>query len=98
MSLRGAPLEQTVTLPDERKLVMRIGVPDDPYVAKRELDTVVVEAFENGRGVAAVTTLLAPEDTSEALSLLRELVDGLASGSIAPTASAIEAIADRPRR
>ena len=97
MSLRGAPIEEPVTLPDGRTLLLRIGVPDDPYVPKRELSTVVVEALEDGRGVAAVTTVLTPDDTSEARTMLRELVDGLASGSVAPTASAIETVVDRPR-
>jgi hypothetical protein len=97
MSLRGEPLEEAVTLPDGRVVTVRVGVPDDPYIAKRELDTVAVELLEDGRGIAAVNTVLEPEQASEGRELLRELVAGLESGSLAPTAAAIEPLADRPR-
>src|SRR3954466_2971078 len=97
MSLRGAPLEQPVTLPDGRTLLLRVGVPDDPYVPKRELSTVVVEALEDGRGVAAVTTVLAPEDTTRARTWSRSPAGRPATAAVAPPASAIETVVDRPR-
>ena len=97
MTLRGDPLEEAVNLPDGRALTVRIGVPDDPYIPKQELDTVTVEVFEDGRGVAAVQTVLEPEQTSEAQALLREIVGGIGSGSLEPTAGAIERIVDRSR-
>src|ERR671934_77754 len=43
MSLRGEPVELTATLPDGREARVRVGVPDDPYIPRRELDTVDVE-------------------------------------------------------
>jgi hypothetical protein len=97
MSLRGAPLEQTATLPDGRRVVVRVGVPVDSYVAQNELATVVVELLEDDRALAAATTLLEPEQTSEARKLLRELVSGLQDGSLEPTAAAIEQVVDEPR-
>jgi hypothetical protein len=97
MTLRGAPLEQAVTLPDGRRLVVRVGVPDNSYIARSDLDTVAVELLEAGRGVAAVNTVLDPEQTSEALELLREIVAGLRSGALSATAGAIEPLADQLR-
>jgi hypothetical protein len=48
MSLRGHPVEEEAVLADGRALRVRIGVPDDPYIRKRELDTVAVEIW-NGQ-------------------------------------------------
>ena len=48
MSLNGNPVEQTATLPDGREVLIRIGVPDDPYIPKRELTTVDVELLSGG--------------------------------------------------
>jgi hypothetical protein len=98
MTLRSAPLEQVAALADGREIVVRVGVADDPYIAKSELDTVTLELLENGRGVAAVSTVLDPEQTSEALQLLREVASGLESGALQPTAAAIEPLADELRR
>jgi hypothetical protein len=98
MTLRSAPLEQVATLADGRELVVRVGIADDSYIAKSELETVTLELLEQGRGVAAVTTVLDPEQTSEALQLLREVAAGLESGELAPTAAAIEPLADELRR
>lgn len=97
MSLRGAPLEADAVLPDGSTVHVRIGVPDDGYIKKRDLDTVAIELSAHGEHVAAVNTLLAPDETTEALGLLREVVDGLESGDLAPTAGAIEPLADRLR-
>ena len=95
MSLRGEPLEADATLPDGTVVHVRIGVPDDGYVAKRELDTVTVELSARGEHVAAVSTVLDADQSSEARGLLREIVAGLESGELAPTAGALEPLADR---
>ena len=97
MSLRGAPLEADATLPDGSTVHVRIGVPDDGYIKKRDLDTVAVELSAHGEHVAAVNTLFDANETSEALGLLREIVAGLESGELAPTAGAIEQLTDRLR-
>ncbi len=98
MSLRANPVEQIASLPNGGLVRVRVGVPDDSYIPKRELDTVDVELFGgDGRPLAAVNTVLDAEQTSEALQLAREIVAGLESGTLEPTAAAIEPLADRLR-
>jgi len=84
MSLRGRPVEQTATLPGGGTVLVRVAVPDDSYVAKKELNTVDVELTVGGRIVAAVNTVLDADQSSEALELAREIVAGLESGELAP--------------
>jgi hypothetical protein len=97
MSLRNAPLEAEVAIPDGRTVRVRIGVPEDGYISKKELDTVTVELYANGEHVAAVITVLDADQTAEAHALLNEVVTGLESGDLSPTAGAIEPLADRLR-
>jgi hypothetical protein len=97
VSLRGEPVEATAKLPDGRVVRVRVGVPDDPYIAKRELDTVDVELFDGEQHLAAVNTVLEPDQDSEARALVREIIAGLESGELEPTAGAIEPLADLPR-
>ena len=98
MSLRGEPIEATAKLPDGRVVRVRIGVPDDSYIAKRELDTVDIELLlVGGNHLAAVNTVLEADQVSEARELAREIVAGLESGTLEPTAGALEPLADQPR-
>jgi hypothetical protein len=97
MSLRGEPIDVTATLPDGRTVRIRIGVPEDSYIARRELDTVDIELFDGGQHLAAVNTVLGAEQESEARALAREIVAGLESGDLEPTAAALEPLADEPR-
>lgn len=96
MSLRGAPLEQEVTLPDGRVVAVRVGLAEDSYISRRELDTVVLELWDETRGehLAGVATVLSSNDVDAGRALLREVVEGLAAGSLAPTAGALEPLAD----
>jgi hypothetical protein len=94
MSLRGRPIEQPAALPDGRRLLVRVGVPDDPYIRKQELDTVALELLEDGQVAATVNTVLAADQESEARALAREVVAGLESGDLEPTAGALEPLAD----
>jgi hypothetical protein len=50
-----------------------------------------------GNHLAAVNTVLEADQTSEALALAREIVAGLESGKLEPTAAALEPLADQPR-
>jgi hypothetical protein len=95
MSLRREPVELTATLPDGREARVRVGVPDDSYIPRRELETVDVEISFDGRVAAAVNTILEPEQDHEGRLLAREIVAGLESGELQPTAAAIEPLADR---
>jgi hypothetical protein len=89
VSLRRTPLEHEATLPDGRVVQVRIGVPEDSYIHARELDTVTIELYGDGEHLAAVTTVLD--------ALLREVVAGLEAGTLAPTAGALEPLADTLR-
>jgi hypothetical protein len=82
-------------LPDGREARVRVGVPDDPYVAKRELQTVAVEIVLDERVAASLNTVLSPDHESEARALALEIVAGLEAGELEPTAAAIEPLADR---
>lgn len=98
MSLRGEPIEATAKLPDGREVRVRVGVPEDSYIAKRELDTVDIELLlVGGNHLAAVNTVLEADQVSEARELAREIVAGLESGELEPTAAALEPLADQAR-
>jgi hypothetical protein len=96
VSLRGQPLEQEVTLPDGRVVAVRVGVAEDSYIPRRELDTVVLELWDEERGehLAGVTTVLSADDVDPARALVREVVARLGDGSLEPTAGALEPLAD----
>jgi hypothetical protein len=96
MSLRGEPQEQEVALPDGRVVNVRVGLAEDSYIPRRELDTVTLELWDASRGehLAGVTTVLSVDDVSAARTLLREVVAGLGDGSLEPTAGALEPLAD----
>jgi hypothetical protein len=97
MSLRGNPVVERATLPDGRTVEVRVAVPDDPYIAKQELETVDVELRDGGDVLAAINTVLDPDQDSEARELAHEIVRGLESGELEPTAGAIEPLAETLR-
>ena len=78
-------------------VTVRVGVAEDPYVAKKDLDTVTAEIRADEAVLATVNTVLDADQESEAVELAREIAKGLESGELAPTASAIEPLADTPR-
>ncbi len=77
--------------------MIRIGVPDDPYIARRELETVALELVDRDTVLATVNTILRPEQDFEARASARELAARLESGETAPTAGDIEPFGDRFR-
>jgi hypothetical protein len=97
MSLRGTAIDQPATLPDGRVAIVWIGVPEDPYIPKRELDTVVLELRVDGEVVAALSTVLDADQESEARQLAREIVAGLESGELEPSAGDLEPLAETLR-
>jgi hypothetical protein len=97
VSLRGNPVEETASLPDGRVAAVWVGVPEDPYIAKSELDTVSLELRIDGEVVASVNTVLDADEDSEARALVRDVVSGLESGALEPTAGAIEPLAEQLR-
>lgn len=96
VTLRDEPLEQEATLPDGRVVAVRVGLAEDSYIPRDEIDTVTLEVWDEGRGehLAGVTTVLDAEDADGARRLLLEVVSGLGSGELEPTAGALESLAD----
>ena len=90
-------MTETATLPDGRTVEVFVGVPEDPYIQKKVLDTVDVELRSNGEVLAAVNTVLDADQDGEARQLARAIVGGLEGGSLEPTAGAIEPLADELR-
>ena len=75
-----------------------VGVPDDPYIDdKQQLTTVDVQLHEGTNVLASVTTVLDPEQTSEALALAREVKRALEAGEIGLHAHDLEPFASRRR-
>src|SRR5580693_3779777 len=94
MSLHGNPVLETARLPDGREARIRVGMAEDPYIADRDMSTVVLE-IRLGRGVAAtINTVLEPEQVSEARHLAEHVRAGLSSGELKPNASSLERLAD----
>ena len=81
VSLRGQPAEATATLPDGREALVRVSVPDDSYVPKREREhRHRRDRDRRARSSRSVDTILEPEQDSEGLALAREIASGLGSG------------------
>lgn len=98
MSLRGSPVEEHASLPDGGSVLVWVGVPDDPYIDdKRNLTTVDVQLREGRSVLATLSTVLDPDQTSEALQLAREVKAAIEAGDIGLHASELEPFADRLR-
>jgi hypothetical protein len=97
VSLREETVRETATLPDGREVAIDVGVPEDPYIPRSELETVDVELRSDGQVLAAVNTVLDPDQEQEARELAREIKAGLESGKLEPTAGSIEPLADTLR-
>ncbi|MGH2971723.1 MAG: hypothetical protein ACRDNM_05665 [Gaiellaceae bacterium] len=94
MTLRAGPLEHDATLPDGRVVHVRIGIPEDGYIRQQDIRTITVELTGHSEHLAAVNSVLDPDQVTEALDLMRRIVSGLESGELAPTAGAIAPLAD----
>jgi hypothetical protein len=97
VSLRGEPIVENVTLPDGREATVRVGVPDDPYIPKSELDTVSLEVTIGGVHTLAVNTVLDADDDGAGRALAREVAAKLESGEAEPTAHDLEPLAETLR-
>jgi hypothetical protein len=94
VSLHGNPIVETAHLPDGRDAWIRVGIAEDPYIADRDLNTVVLEV-RIGQDVAAVVdTVLDGEQVDEARHLANRVRDGLSSGELEPTVHSLEPFAD----
>jgi hypothetical protein len=98
MSLRAGPIVEHASLPNGGSVTIWVGVPDDPYYDdKRQLTNVDVQLREGSSVIASVTTVLEPEQTSEAEELAREVKAAIESGEIGLHAHELEPFADKLR-
>jgi hypothetical protein len=94
VTLHGNPIHETARLPDGREATIRVGIAEDPYVADKDLNTVVLEV-RIGRGVlATLDTILDADQVSEARHLAERVRDGLSSGDLQPTAHSLGPLTD----
>lgn len=85
-------------LPNGGTVTIWIGVPDDPYFDdKRNLTTVDIQLHEGGSVIASLSTVLEPDQDSEARQLAREVKAAIEKGEIGLHASELEPFADRLR-
>ena len=98
MSLRASPAIEHAALPQGGSVTVWVGVPDDPYIDdKRQLTTVDVQLHEGNNVIASISTVLDPNQVSEAHQLAREVKTALESGEIGLHAHDLEPFADRLR-
>jgi hypothetical protein len=91
VSLHGNPVLETAHLPDGRQAKIRVGIAEDPYIADRDLSTVVLEVRIGG---GVLDTILDPAQVTEAHHLATRVREGLSSGELEPTAHALGPLTD----
>ena len=75
-----------------------VGIPDDPYIDdKSALTTVDIQLHEGNAVVASLSTVLEPNQESEARALAREVKAAIEAGEIGLHASELEPFADKLR-
>lgn len=98
MSLRTSPVVEHAALPGGGTVEVWVGVPDDPYFDdKRDLTTVDIQLREGSATIASLSTVLDPDQDSEARRLAGEVKAALEAGEIGLHASELEPFADRLR-
>ena len=98
MSLRGVPVVEHAALPGGGTVTVWVGVPDDPYFDdKTQLTTVDIQLHEGNAVIATFSTVLDPDQDSEARQLAREVKAAIEAGEIGLHASELEPFADRLR-
>jgi hypothetical protein len=96
MGIREDPVIRHATLPDGDLVEVRVVVPDDPYIPRAELDTVVVELERAGAPIGVVETPLSSDDADVGQLLAERIRLALESGAVEPTAEGIEHLALTP--
>jgi len=94
VSLHGNPIVESAHLPDGRNAHIRVGMAEDPYIADRDTNTVVLEVRIGHAVVAVVDTVLDARQVDEARHLATRVREGLSSGSLEPTVHSLEPLAD----
>jgi hypothetical protein len=98
VTLRSTPIVEHASLPTGGTVTVWVGVPDDAYFDnKSELTTVDIQLHEGNGVIASLSTVLDPDQESEARQLAREVKAALEAGEIGLHASELEPFADRLR-
>jgi hypothetical protein len=98
VSLRGTPIIEHATLPRGGTVTVWVGIPDDPYIDdKSALTTVDIQLHEGNAVVASLSTVLEPNQDSEARALALEVKAAIEAGEIGLHASELEPFADKLR-
>jgi hypothetical protein len=98
VSLRSSPAIEHAALPGGGTVTIWVGVPDDPYFDDKSLLTTVDLQLREGNGVvASVSTVLDPDQESEAHALARDVKAAIEAGDVGLHAGELEQFADRLR-
>jgi hypothetical protein len=98
VTLRSTPIVEHARLPRGGNVTVWVGIPDDPYIDdKSELTTVDIQLHEGNGVVASLSTVLEPDQESEARALAREVKAAIEAGEIGLHASELEPFADKLR-
>lgn len=98
VTLRATPVIEHAKLPKGGTVTVWVGVPDDPYFDdKSQLTTVDIQLHEGNAVIATFSTVLDPDQDSEARQLAREVKAAIEAGEIGLHASELEPFADRLR-
>ncbi|MFL5961948.1 MAG: hypothetical protein ACJ757_03520 [Gaiellaceae bacterium] len=98
MTLRTSPVIEHAALPNGGTVTIWVGVPDDAYFDdKKDLTTVDIQLHEGNGVIASLSTVLDPDQDSEARLLAREVKAAIEAGEIGLHASELERFADRLR-
>jgi len=94
VSLHGNPIFESAQLPDGRNAHIRVGIAEDPYIADRDSNTVVLEVRIGNAVAAVIDTVLDASQVDEARHLANRVREGLSSGALEPTVHSLEPLAD----
>jgi hypothetical protein len=98
MGLFDSPAVEHASLPDGGTVTVWVGVPDDPYYDdKSQLTTVDVQLREGNAVIASISTVLDPDQDSQAHALAREVKAAIEAGDVGLHADELEPFADRYR-
>jgi len=81
VTLRASPVIEHASLPKGGTVTVWVGVPDDPYFDdKKNLTTVDIQLHEGNAVIASLSTVLDPDQDSEARQLAREVKAAIEAG------------------
>ena len=94
MSLHGNPVHAKARLPNGGEVAIRVGIAEDPYIADKDLNTVVLEVRVGRSVVATLDTILDADQVDEARHLAERVRYGLGTGELEPTAHSLGPLTD----